>query len=87
MKVIVRWFSRKDVKGNREGRCFFVGFIERSPERPQDPREQEARLWTNTPEGKEHGFSSGGKPLKRRVQAGRVVRKAPERRDRFERTC
>jgi hypothetical protein len=87
LKVIVRWFSRKSVKGNREGRRFFVGFIERTPERPKDPREQAARLWTNPPESREHGFSSGRKPLERRVQAGRVVREAPERRDKFERAC
>jgi len=87
LKAIVRWFLRKDVKGNREGRRFSVGFIERVPERPQGPREHAARLWTNPPESKEHGFSSGGKPLERRVQAGRVVREAPERRDRLERVC
>jgi hypothetical protein len=45
-----------------------------------------ARLWTNTPEGREHGFPSGRKPLERRVEAGRFLRKAPERKLEIERS-
>jgi hypothetical protein len=63
-----RW---KDAREEREGRCFFFGSTAGEPERSKGPGEQRARLRTNPPEGKEYGFSSGGKPLERWVKAER----------------
>jgi hypothetical protein len=83
--AIARWCGGKDAKVKREGRSFSLGFPARVPERPEGPRKQEARLRTNTPEGMEYGFPSGGKPLERREKAERFSQEAQERRDVFER--
>jgi hypothetical protein len=72
-------------EGEREDRHLFFGLMEGEPERSKGPGEQEAQLRTNPPEGREHGFSSGGKPLERRVKAHEFSREAQERRDRSER--
>jgi hypothetical protein len=69
--VIVRLCRWKDAREEREGRRFFFGSTEGAPERPRDPGEQRARLRINSLEGKEYGFSSGGKPLERWVKAER----------------
>jgi hypothetical protein len=77
--------GKEEREGERGERDFFFGFPRGEPERPKGPREQAARLRTKPPEGSEHGYSSGGKPLERRRKAGRSSWKAPERRDRVER--